>query len=213
MTLDEQIMKLVDETHHANDSGFLAQLEALLSQGANPGQIDGDMNSIFDKVALQSADAQLPVDALRLLISYGAQLHANTLCSAVMLNKTERFLELLQLYDDLPEDILHCAFRWTDDPKLVVSALIERGMDINAKDEEGNTPLHTLGYRDHPLAFELIEYAISLGADLQIHNRQNQTARDTLSTNDKQLFDVALAGHALQDQTRAAVQPTSRRAL
>jgi ankyrin repeat protein len=57
-----------------------------------------------------------------------------------------------------------------------VKYLVEEcGADVNARDHEGNAPLHNAAARGD---VELIEYLVSKGADVTVVNREGQTTAD-----------------------------------
>ena len=51
----------------------------------------------------------------------------------------------------------------------------EIGANVNARDHEGNTPLHNAAARGD---VEMIEYLSSKGADVTLVNREGQTTAD-----------------------------------
>ncbi|KAK6024205.1 ankyrin repeat protein [Ostertagia ostertagi] len=69
------------------------------------------------------------------------------------------------------------ALHWAIDSGCdrVVQFLISKGVDVNAVDPEGNTPLHFAAYCHRQAAAELL---ISKGADRMVRNSDGQTAAE-----------------------------------
>ncbi|PIO70850.1 ankyrin repeat protein [Teladorsagia circumcincta] len=69
------------------------------------------------------------------------------------------------------------ALHWAIDSGCdrVVQFLISKGVDVNAVDPEGNTPLHFAAYCHRQVAAELL---ISKGADRMVRNSDGQTAAE-----------------------------------
>ncbi|WP_304235134.1 ankyrin repeat domain-containing protein [Jiulongibacter sediminis] len=101
-------------------------------------------------------------------------------------NSIERVTELISLLEDnglqMPLDgsLLHKAFK-KDDEELL-NLLIEKGIDINAKDKDGNTILHYAAMQAKDIA--LVERLIEKGADPEIRTEFDESILDLLKANE-----------------------------
>lgn len=73
--------------------------------------------------------------------------------------------------DSYGDSLLHSACCWGND-KQTVQWLIEHGLDINLKNDNGDTPLHC-AYDSQ--CYEIIELLISFGANTDILNDYDET--------------------------------------
>jgi len=75
----------------------------------------------------------------------------------------------------------------------VLNFLIKNGYDLNAVDDEGNTPLHIVG---HP-RLEVAQFLIQNGADINAENLEGQTPLDiAIAQNHSELADLLKAAGA-----------------
>lgn len=89
-------------------------------------------------------------------------------------------LEKSGLQMSLDGSLLHKAFR-KDDEELL-NLLIEKGIDINAKDKDGNTILHYAAMQAKDI--ELVEGLIAKGADPEIKTEFDESIEDLLKANE-----------------------------
>ena len=74
----------------------------------------------------------------------------------------------------------HCALNPNSNSTAILERLIERGLDINGQDSDGNTPLHLAL---NPLNKEIAEYLIRAGANEEIKNWNGISSRKLVQQN------------------------------
>ena len=78
----------------------------------------------------------------------------------------------VDIHDDLNRGLLHSAALNTDGDEGIVQLLLEQGLDVNAQDQNGKTPLHDAGrVGNHKIAKLLLDS----GADPCINDRAGRT--------------------------------------
>jgi ankyrin repeat protein len=119
------------------EQGYLAQVQALIDQKwkENPEEMKRVMAEIEAK---EKAKKEKPKVETPKQVSFDPQL-------------TQELIEELNK-------------SWDDVDITKVQDLIERGADLKAKNEDGQTPLHVASYRNH---IETAKFLIELGADLE----------------------------------------------
>ena len=74
----------------------------------------------------------------------------------------------------------HCSLNPNSNSITVLRRLIDRGLDINGQDSDGNTPLHLAL---NPFNREIAEYLIRAGADVEIKNWKGISSRKIVQQN------------------------------
>ena len=74
----------------------------------------------------------------------------------------------------------HCSLNPNSNSIAVLKRLIDRGLDINGQDSDGNTPLHLAL---NPFNREIAEYLISAGADEEIKNWKGISSKKIVQQN------------------------------
>ena len=74
----------------------------------------------------------------------------------------------------------HCSLNPNSNSISVLRRLIDRGLDINGQDSDGNTPLHLAL---NPFNREIAEYLISAGADEEIKNWKGISSKKIVQQN------------------------------
>ncbi|MCO5297063.1 MAG: ankyrin repeat domain-containing protein [Fimbriimonadaceae bacterium] len=186
--LDAALVKAVGE-------GDLAKTRELLSQGANPNARDPNPARGFS-VLISSLEH---LDILDVLLAHGADPNlkdANGLSplsyAVGLASETgpEPFKRLVAAGARLDErgqsgeTILHYAANGGD--LEIVKFLVNQGLDVNAKDNRGMTPLmHSVfssGLPKDKAPIEIVRLLIDLGADLDAKDAKGQTAYDWAAT-------------------------------
>jgi len=197
-------------------SGDLAQTRELLSQGANPNARDPDPARGFS-VLISSLEH---LEILNLLLDHGADPNMSDgnglspLSYAVdlaTLTGPEPFKRLVAAGARLDErgprgeTTLHYAANGGD--LEVVKFLLEQGMDVNAKDDRGMSPLmHSVfssGLPKDKAPIEVVRFLIAHGADIDAKDRKRQTAYDWASTG-------IFKGRPGEDELRRLLRPSAR---
>jgi ankyrin repeat protein len=124
----------------------------LLDAGANPNQ-DDDKPIYWASPFLQMLSGYPDYDAARLFLEYGADV-----------TKKEHI--------DSKWTSLHLLTLSCKDPKMV-KLLVDAGADVNAEDNEGETPLHKL-VRHHDCSLELLDAFLEAKVDVNKDDKKSQ---------------------------------------
>jgi len=131
---------------HACSSGNLLFVRSCLLQGADPNYADEHGRTALDWVGLCGEDSEHCGDIATFLMNNGASLTNEESESESELKRTP----------------LHYAKR-----EAVASVLIEKGLDLNAKDQHSRTPLHFM-----------VLYGAEKSAELLLRNKADVNAKD-----------------------------------
>ena len=131
------------------EQGYLAQIQALIDQKwkENPEEMKRVMGEIEAK---EKAKKEKPKVKTPKRVSFDPQL-------------SQELIEELNKED------------WADVDITKVQDLIERGADVNAKDNGGYTPLHWASYND---SIAIAKLLLDAGADLEAKDKWGRTPLD-----------------------------------
>ncbi len=173
--------------HVAAESGVPETVKVLLKHGA--------------AVDTKNIDGQQPLlrtaseEAARLLLEHGADVNVADQAGRTPLlhaSPSNPALALLYLKAGARTDVqgtaghslLHYAVYGIGQPKegdtflVLANRLVALGLDVNAQDKKGNTPLHFVASRTDPKA--AIEFLLNHGANLYAKNAKGRTPLDVL---------------------------------
>ena len=140
-------------------SADLVLLRALLDKGAQPNL---DTSQSFGPPFYELLMKCPEIDRVRLFLEYGAD---------------------PTIPDDLNANGAHY-FTYSGKDPDVLSLLVEKGTDVNARDKWGETPLHNLLHVSDP-SLDVLHALIKHGADVNIEDNESQ----------RPLYEVALSGN------------------
>jgi ankyrin repeat protein len=165
--------------HIAADSVNIPEIKKLLAECSNPNEID-----FYYRTPLHYAASQGSVEALSLLIKAGAMIDVQDfnemypLSLAIYANHTEAVKFLVKSGAKINKPAfkkltaLHMAFDKEINPQIAIH-LIQAGANVNAVDEDGNTPLHyAVGIKN----IDIVKAMIKAGAELELENGEQNTA-------------------------------------
>lgn len=162
--LNEQVIQAIGQ-------GDVAALAAALEDGADP-----NAQSLPGRTALYLATRQGNLEAVRLLIDAGADIHADTLNGPVLITAAyEGQLEIVELLLDSGEQISTTGSLFDDENSTalmgaadrghldVVELLIKRGADVNQLNSHGESALQSAAAAARP---QVVMLLLENGADI-----------------------------------------------
>jgi len=151
--------------HLASRNGHLEVVEFLLSKG-----VDINLQNNFSCTPLSLAVSHGHLEIVKFLIRHGSDVNerdnlgTSPLLSAVM---------VLPFLDEKGQDVSgnYSVRKLGDDRyrKEIIKLLIEEGADVNAANEEGETPLWTASLHGDK---EIVELLIKIGADVNTYDNK-----------------------------------------
>jgi len=164
---------------HAVQMASPQMVEYLVSRGADVNQRDGDGWT----AALTAAYLDKP-DELRLLAAHGADLNAGTpqnvtaLGVATQYGKNDAALALIELGADPTRAVGEGGYTplmlaAANNAQPLATALIKKGVDVNARNSGGVTALMIAAAHGHP---DMVQTLMRAGADQQVKNDRGDTA-------------------------------------
>lgn len=165
----------------ACENGNTDAVALLLNNGADPNKrIAGGFNAM-EAVYSTSAGRNSRFDIVPMLLNCGAEIDNHVAFQEVRLatdDAAEQSIALLELYTDVPESLTDSSgttLLGKCHSPIVAAWLIGKGADVNASNDNGNTPLMYAAERGYG---EVIVVLISSGADVGIRNNEGKTAYD-----------------------------------
>jgi len=173
----------------ACENGNAYAVELLLKHGADPNiRIAGGFNAI-EAVYSTNAGRDSRFDIVPMLLNCGADIAysesptgmGNLAFQEVRLatdDTAEQSIALLELYTDIPESLTDASgttLLGKCHSPIVAAWLIGKGADVNASNDNGNTPLMYAAERGYS---EVVVVLLGSGADAGIRNHEGKTAYD-----------------------------------
>ena len=157
----------------------------------------------FQEESKKEAQQELFFNALYLLIIYRKLQVPLEMKNGYIINLLQRFLDLNPLSHSDGNTLLHSAV-WHKTPDLkfpvknavvklpcieTMKLILHAGCEVNAVNNEGNTPLHLAvtfvpGTEQEETLKEMLELLLDLGADTKLVNKNGQTAMDCCETDE-----------------------------
>ena len=213
-SLDEHLLALAasPNTTWLGDD-ILHEMKNLLIMGANPNAEDEDESDVLTHMRLRDGYDSMILKVGQLLHEAGGVLRENTL--RLLMEKGSGNLvswaASVAPVDEIPEDLLHDLI-YSKEGYLAVPVLMARQrVDVNFKNDEGQTPLHQAAMRANG---EMLWALLDAGADYTILNDAQQSVLDVCSEDGRKILAPELAIRAratLQENTPPApIRPGSR---
>ena len=165
----------------ACENGNTDAVALLLKYGADPNKrIAGGFNAM-EAVYSTSAGRDSRFDIVPMLLNCGAEIDNNVAFQEVRLatdDTAEQSIALLELYTDVPESLTDSSgttLLGKCHSPIVAAWLIGKGADVNASNDNGNTPLMYAAERGYG---EVIVVLLGSGADAGMKNNEGKTAYD-----------------------------------
>ncbi|AVP87363.1 ANK repeat containing protein [Candidatus Phycorickettsia trachydisci] len=161
----ERKNKLSTKLYYAVCNGDCTQVHLLIFQGANVNTIDSQGNSLVYIAAMKGR-----LDILKVLIDHSANFEAvnekgcKPIYAAAICNQLDTMKYLVQTGADLGLHgyiLLNTAV--TNNDVILIDLLINRGLNLNTRDELGLSALH---YAAQHESLEAIKYLVSKDADI-----------------------------------------------
>ena len=173
----------------------------LLTRGADMEAPSSTRENEFDNLIypLARAAATNALKSIRALIAAGANVNVGALAIATSRNHRETVALLIE--SGAQVDIAHdvwggiTALHWTGDPQII-SLLVDKTANVNAKDKDGKTPLHVGAeelWNFDVLSLESLTALINHGADVNAKDNGGHTplhlAAQALTVYTGEIFD------------------------
>ncbi|XP_063913028.1 uncharacterized protein LOC135129711 [Zophobas morio] len=168
--------------HFACEQTIYGNVEMLLSVGASINLADIENRNVLHSAALSWKDNR---DVMKLLLEKGIDINAQDKNGATALQLAwtrsvcENAKTLLDfgastdVLDHNKQNVLHYASKsWNADPDLI-KAIIDKGIDVNAQDGNGTTPLQVACKNGN---YEITELLLNFGTSINIADKRNKNA-------------------------------------
>jgi ankyrin repeat protein len=167
--------------HIAIQSGHLAALRLLVSRGADLSRVDDNNCSLFDIATFQSddrfvlflLDLGLPTDQSALVRAAGKS-------RAVLDRLLALGVNVCELRDTFNRTACHAVSADNPDFEGILNQLLRLGLDVDAADHSGSTPLLCVA-SSIVISEKALRVLIELGADVNRRDRWGHTALHLIS--------------------------------
>jgi ankyrin repeat protein len=166
--------------HWAVMNGNVEIAQLLLQNGAD---VNARSNNGSSPLHVAIKESNLHVDIVKLLLENGADVHARKngetpLCLAALINyrlsdsNNDTPLSLAELINYPFASFSDSNSKLNEDLVEIVKLLLEKGADVNASNENGETPLHSASKNGQ---FEITNLLLKNGADVNAVNNREWT--------------------------------------
>ncbi|KAH8983027.1 ankyrin repeat-containing domain protein [Lactarius akahatsu] len=186
--VDAQTQSRTAPLHLASYYGRLRIARVLLYNGANPNTKNELGQTPMHQVLLGNRSCRDSIDIVQLLLERGVDVNAQDLHNDTPLHLASKFGELeiarvllthgaspsaANLQGRTPLHVLSVLpTRFGNEVRVAQLLLLERGADINARDADHETPLHSAARNNRP---DLARHLLMCGADTDAKNSHRET--------------------------------------
>jgi len=154
-------------------------------------------NGFNGRTPLHNAAANGHKEIVELLIAKGVDVNARdndgyTPLDWAIMNKLTETADLLRKHGGKTSEELFALFKAAEDGNIeAAKQAIANGIDVNAEDDDGRTPLHRAAWRGHK---EVVELLIANGADVNAKDGMGATPLHLAAT--KEIVELLIAAGA-----------------
>lgn len=199
LTSTEEVKEVLGESlYHAAILGRCEIVKDLVKNGADVNYEDPLKQSVLLKTVMSAASGESD-EILEFLLQNGSNINHRSINGQsdfmfLMVSNRLNYLFLTRFLDSLCEiketdlrtggSYLHLVFNRPDDENkiLILKKLLDKGLEINGKDNNDDTPLHLMAAIAD---CESMRFLVENGADVQARNRLGETALHTLASSNE----------------------------